>query len=333
MGENEYINSENESVYSDNGSQHYNNIQYKKNLQCGYTSIVYNNPNKTVGLQPYYYRYRSWNPINTPANQYQKLKLIQNTVRVHGSLYTSNLGPLNAYVKPTAATYGVCWNQMSDRPVASVQKVTVPTGNNNSLNRRHTSVTSSKPGCQTPGGTGCDIKHNSYDRYLNRLKGKGPLRRGVVPPGFGTPVKFNPAYPVYGGKTVKTNIVSGCDCPIGTVAQNYQQDTIIYYNPLNITSPPDSSGNCGFVVGSYVYAIQKGKHYYSRAIIISIVNYVYTIKFDNGIIQTANYDDLLVYFPCNNCNNDDTSYVSTNNNSKYYTSLSDVNNNNCYINV
>ena len=139
------------------------------------TSIVQNN---IKGLPLTYYRCSNYYPNlngNTPADQYQKLKLIQNTARVQSSLYTSNLGPLNAYRQPTKATNGVCWNQMSDRPVPSVQKTVVPTGSNNSLNRRHTSVTSSKPGGQSPGGIGCDIKHNSYDRYLNRLKGKGPL--------------------------------------------------------------------------------------------------------------------------------------------------------------
>ena len=119
----------------------------------GKTSLVFNEPNKLVGLPPYYYRYRDCDTNlngNSPADQYQKLKLIQNTVRVQGSLYTSNLGPLNAYKRPisdrNAGFYGVCWNQMSDRPVPSVQRATVPTGYNTSMNRRHTSVTSSKPG-------------------------------------------------------------------------------------------------------------------------------------------------------------------------------------------
>ena len=171
-------------------------------------------------MLPICYRYRSCDTNltgNTTADQYQRLKLIQNTVRVYSSLYTSNLGPLNAYIKPTSATNGVCWNQMSDRPFPSVQKASVPSGYNNSLNNRHTSVTSSKPGSQTPGGIGCDIKHNSYDRYLNRLKGKGPLRRGSIPATFGEPIPFNPAFPIYGGKITKTNIVSGCNCTIETI--------------------------------------------------------------------------------------------------------------------
>ena len=266
------------------------------------TCIVYNDPDKIYGLPPYFYRWRTCDTnltSNTPANQYQRLKQIQNTVRIQASLYTSNLGPLNAYKKPTDITYGVCWNQMSDRPVPSVQKATIPTGSNTSMNRRHTSVTSSRPGCQTPGGIGCDIKHNSYDRYLNRLKGKGPLRRGVIPPTFGTPIIFNPAFPIYGGKTTKTNIVTGCDCPIQSSEKNLQNDIQIYNNPLY---QPYPTAEYGFSVGDYVYAIQKGNYFYTRAIVLSIDNTLYTIQFDNGTIQITPVNELLIYFPCN-CNN------------------------------
>ena len=260
----------------------------------GKTAIVYNNPNKILGLPPYYYRLRSCDTnltSNTPANQYQILKLIQNTVRVPSSIYTSNLGPLNAYRPPI--TYGVCWNQMSDRPVPSVQRATIPTGSNNSLNNRHHSVTSSKPGSQTPGGAGCDIKHNSYDRYLNRLKGKGPLRRGPIPETFGAPIPFNPAFPIYGGKTTKTNIVNGCDCPID---QNKNQDIRIYNNPLYQEYP---SSQYAFSVGQYVYAIEPGTDYYSKALVTNVDGNIYIIKFEDGTIDTQNIDQLLIYFPCN----------------------------------
>lgn len=165
----------------------------------------------------YYYRCRNCDTnmtSNNPQNQYQRQKIIQNTVRVPCSLYTMNIGSLNAYVKPNNK-YNVCWNQMSDRPIPSYQKTFVPTGKNNSLNSKKQSVTSSKPGSQSPGGYGVDIKHNSYDRYLNRLKGKSALRRGVIPPNIGPPyIPFNNAYPIYGGKITKTSIVNGCICPI-----------------------------------------------------------------------------------------------------------------------
>jgi hypothetical protein len=275
---------------------------------CGYTSIVYNNPNKILGLQPYYYRARNCNTNlngNTPADQYQKQKLIQNTVRVYAALYTANLGPLTAYTPPISnpetGHYGVCWNQMSDRPVPSVQPTSVPTGFHNSLNNRHHSVTSSKPGSQTPGGKGCDIKHNSYDRYLNRLKGKGPMRRGVVPPNYGAPIPFNNAFPVYGGKTIKTNIVTTCGCPIGTPNQNLQQNIRIYDNPFY---QPYPDGDCSFKVGDYVYAIQTGNTFYTKAVITDIYNGVYVIQFDNGVVQLVNnVNNLKIYFPCN-CNSE-----------------------------
>ncbi len=281
---------------------------------CGLTSIVFNVPEaKIFGLPPFYYRERSCNTNltgQTPADQYQRLKLIQNTVRVPASLYTANIGPLTAYKQPTAATHGVCWNQMSDRPVPSVQRATVPTGTNCALNRRHTSVTSSRPGCQTPGGVGCDIKHNSYDRYLNRLKGKGPLKRGVIPPYFGRPIVFNPAFPVYGGKTTKTNIVSGCDCGPNVLEQTRQ----IYGNPL---WQPYPEGDCSFQVGQIVFAINtadpdnqcsSGKtgclHRYSKAEILSVSgtgsSAIYTIEFlDSSVQASVTANEIRRYAPCN----------------------------------
>jgi hypothetical protein len=269
------------------------------------TAIVYNKSAKSLGLQEFYYRLRNCDTnlnSNTPANQYQIQKQIQNTVRVHASLYSANLAPLNAYKKPTNETHGVCWNQMSDRPSPSNQKATIPTGLNNSLNNRHHSVTSSKPGSQTPGGIGCDIKHNSYDRYLNRLKGKGPLRRGVIPSNFGIPIPFIQAYPVYGGKVTKTSIVTArCDCPIDNPIENKLDDSKIYNNPL---WQPDPISEYSFKVGDYVYAMQSGNTFYTRAIIINKneTENSYIIQFDNGYLQSiSNVNDLLIYFPCN-CN-------------------------------
>ena len=69
-----------------------------------------------------------------------------------------------------------------------------------------------RPGALSPGGTGVDIKHNSYHRYLARLKGKGPVLQERVPSYFAEDLPFNPAFPVYGGKTFKTSIVAGCVC-------------------------------------------------------------------------------------------------------------------------
>jgi hypothetical protein len=291
------------------------------------TSIVYNQNSKSLGLVPFYYRVRSCDTnmtSNTPASQYQRQKIIQNTVRVQSSLYTMNLGSLSSYARPTQATYGVCWNQMSDRPVPSVQTAQVPTGTFNSLNGRHRSVTSSKPGSQTPGGVGCDIKHNSYDRYLNRLKGKGPLKRGAVPqniqgltpsqsinpafPGYFIP--FNAAYPVYGGKTIKMGIVSGCDCcPIKNEDNIVEKrldcksaDSRIYNNPFYYPYP---TSEYGFAVGDNVYAIENGTTFYAKAVVKEVNgNNIYTIQFDDGTYEDKTLDELKIYFPCGNTCND-----------------------------
>ena len=303
---------------------------------CSYTSIVYNNNSKLMGLPPYNYRVRACDTnltSNTPAAQYQIQKIIQRTTSCYASLYVANLAPLTAYRQPLLKFQGVCWNQMSDRPVPSVQKATIPSGFFNSLNRKHSSVTSSKPGSQTPGGIGCDIKHNSYDRYLNRLKGKGPMRRGVIPPTYGRPIKFNPAFPVYGGKTFKANIVTGCNCPIddygsGNAFKQEQKrvDETIFKNPSNYEYP---SANCKFNVGNNVYAKQDGNNFYTKATVIAIDNGIYTIKFENETIQIVpNVGDLLIYYPCN-CNvNEDKSLVSY---GVLYKYIYNKRNTDCYI--
>ena len=145
---------------------------------------------------------------NTPFSHYQNQKIIQNTVRVDSGQYTMNLAALASYQHPIYLNAYVPWNQMSDRAVPSVQKVVTGSGTNVfSGNSTRRTITRLRPGAMSPGGVGCDIKHNSYDRYLNRIKGRAPLRRGVIPPVFDSfnVVKFNRANPIYGGKIMKTN--------------------------------------------------------------------------------------------------------------------------------
>jgi len=164
---------------------------------------------------------------NNPASRYQILKLIQNTVRVPSSIYTMNIGALNVYQRPNTAyslvelnnfgyivSPGVNWNQMSDRKDPHIQKVVSGSGSTYGGNSLKRTLTRLRPGALSPGGVGVDIKHNSYNRYLARIKGKGPLRRGAVPKAFlSSYIPFNRAYPVYGSKLTKTSIVNGCDCP------------------------------------------------------------------------------------------------------------------------
>jgi len=183
---------------------------------------------------------------NNPASRYQKLKLIQNTVRVPASIYTMNIGALNVYQRPNTdfskveldnigyiVSPGVNWNQMSDRKNPHKQKVVSASGSSYGGNSLKRTITRLRPGALSPGGVGVDIKHNSYDRYLARLKGKGPLRRGPIPKLFlSSYIPFNPAEPVYGSKLTKTSIVNGCDCPndngipLGEIYRNNNKEEI-----------------------------------------------------------------------------------------------------------
>jgi len=275
------------------------------------TSFIANTGNnKLYGFEPIVCRWRGCDQnlnSNTPANQYQRLKLIQNTVRVYSSLYTMNLAALNAYEVPDTnyqvvdiagtnylVSPGVYWNQMSDRRQPHKQ-FSVASGSTYGANSTKRTITRLQPGALSPGGHGVDIKHNSYDRYLNRLKGKGPVRRGVIPPTFGLPIPFNPAFPVYGGKTVKTSIVSGCNCPI--INSNNNNNSLVYKSP-----DYDYEFNnvvYKFAVGQEVYTQELVNGSYVKATIIAVnKDGTFLVEFKDGIIQTKIESDLKIYTSC-----------------------------------
>lgn len=259
------------------------------------------------------YRCRNCNTnltSNDPASQYQRQKLIQNTVRVKASLFTMNLGALSVYQRPdlvykvvdvSGSNYlvspGVNWNQMSDRkePHIQVVKTGAGTGYHSSSTRR--TITSNRPGAMSPGGSGVDIKHNSYDRYLNRLKGKAPLRRGVIPQDFGAPfIPFNRAYPVYGGKIMKTSIVNNCNCPI--ISDNSSE---LYKN--SDLQDKIYSVKYEYHVGDYVWASKIGdlSKEQLKAEIIAIDGGIYTIKFEDGTYEQVTSEYISIYFDCSGC--------------------------------
>ena len=68
-------------------------------------------------------------------------------------------------IKKTLPNYP--YRNLSDRSTASKQPHYVPSRGYSSV---HSSVTSNKPGSMVPGGTGVDVKHGSYARYLGKLK-------------------------------------------------------------------------------------------------------------------------------------------------------------------
>jgi len=226
-----------------------------------------------------------------------------------------NLAALSVYQRPnlvygvvnnSGATYvvppGVNWNQMSDRKEPHVQQVVSGSGSGYGANSTKRTITRLRPGALSPGGSGVDIKHNSYERYLNRIKGKGPVRRGPVPATFGSPyIPFNRAAPVYGGKTIKTSIVSGCDCPI-TETVRHVTDIKLYENSdiqnriFNVTYT--------FNVGDFVWAKKYNESAsFETATIISIVDGLYTIQFADGTERVVIKCELLIHYDCGECLN------------------------------
>lgn len=253
------------------------------------TGLVQVHDSKNCNLSYEYYRCRNCDTklnSNTPAAQYQKQKLIQNTVRIDASQYTMNLGSLAGFQNPNIRRGNVPWNQMSDRAEPSLQKATANGGNTIGSSSTRNSIVRLRPGSMSPGGVGCDIKHNSYERYLNRLKGKSPLRRGVVPPTFGLEeIPFNRAFPIYGGKIMKTSIVTGCNCPIVTEKNNYLK---LYQN--NNDQNYDFNVAYQFGIGQNVYIANNGKQE-SATIINNLGGGNFTIKLANDSTMTANQND------------------------------------------
>jgi hypothetical protein len=237
---------------------------------------------------------------NDLASQYQRQKIIQNTVRVYSSLYTMNLAGLSGYQKPLnvpqlveqagtsyivpAKTY---WNQMSDRARPSNQVTKVASGATyHSSSTRHT-ITRNRPGAMSPGGIGVDIKHNSYDRYLNKIKGKAPLRRGAINPS-------TISSPFYGGKFVKTTIINKCDCP-----EEDNQDKLIYGSINSVLQDTILSVRYTFNIGDFVWAkkYETDTNLY-KGEIVDIMDELYVVKFEDNIISNIPYCELTVYFKC-----------------------------------
>lgn len=292
-----------------NKSDYYNNLYNKK------TTTIYRKRYCDTNLNS-----------NDPSSQYQRLKLIQNTVRVPSSIYTMNLAALNVYehskntyqtIYNNGSTYvsggGVNWNQMSDRSSPHTQVAVTSSGSIYRGSSTKRTIVSCKPGALSPGGSGCDIKHNSYERYLNRIKGKAPLRRGIIPPNFGSPIVFNRAYPIYGGKVTKTNIVNSCKC-ISNV-----KDTIIYEDnnyKLDLVEYV-------FNVGDKVYTFNKTKKVEGTILTINNSTNNYAIQLLDGTILYKNIVDIMIYSrdKCQTIkNNDDEDSYSYNDNSSEYNS-------------
>ena len=90
-------------------------------------------------------------------------KKILHQARQSSSLYTMNLKAFNV-VKNQNETL---WNPQSDRNLPAIVKRHVPTRGSSVKS----SITRARPGSLSAKGSGVDIKHGSYARYLEKLKG------------------------------------------------------------------------------------------------------------------------------------------------------------------
>ena len=107
-------------------------------------------------------------------------KRIWGASRVDQSQYLDSISSLNVYEPPVlknknGISLGVNWNQMSDRAIPHIVKRNVPSRGNSTKY----SLTRHRPGAASAPGYGVDVKHGSYHRYLERLKGKGPSRTQI----------------------------------------------------------------------------------------------------------------------------------------------------------
>jgi len=238
----------------------------------------------------FYYRLRSCDTnltTNTPSSQYQRQKIIQRTVRIDSSQYTMNLASLAGYQRPNKKNGYVPWNQMSDRADPSKQKANANGGNTIGGNSTRHSITRLIPGSMSPGGIGCDIKHNSYERYLNRIKGKAPLRRGVIPPNFGIgEIPFNRAFPIYGDKVMKTSIVSGCDCPILDKKDDYKV--------FDSNQTYDFNVPYKYSVGQKIIVVIDDVQEHAT-IVSDLGNGEFLIEFPNGETIHSNQSNFIIY--------------------------------------
>lgn len=227
---------------------------------------------------------------NDPAMINQRQKIIQKTVRINSSLYTMNIAGLNVYQSPSpnyqvveqaGASYlippGLNWNQMSDRARPANQIVKTGSGSTYGSSSLRGTKVRNRPGAMSPGGSGVDIKHNSYERYLNRIKGKGLLKKGNV--------QINDGQKMTGGKDVRFAIVNNCECSsktpktqVNTYANNLAEFNDVMYN-IKYT----------FYENQHVL-VRKNKYnkLWYDGTIIGIFDNIYLIDFGTGIPEQIN---------------------------------------------
>ena len=235
-----------------------------------------------------------------PAMINQRQKIIQKVVRINSSLYTMNIAGLNVYQSPSKNSQiveqagvnyvippGLNWNQMSDRARPAQQNVKTGSGSTYGSSSLRGTKVRNRPGAMSPGGSGVDIKHNSYERYLNRIKGKGLLKKGKV--------QVNDEQKMTGGKDSRLAIVNNCFC---------EKDKNINMN--NMTEFNDVMYDIKYIFKeNQTILVRKNKYdkIWYKGIIIGIFDNNYLIDFGNGIPEEINISvyPIIPYFKTDKC--------------------------------
>lgn len=235
-----------------------------------------------------------------PAMINQRQKVIQKVVRVNSSLYTMNIAGLNVYQSPeknsqiveqAGVNYlippGLNWNQMSDRARPAQQNVKTGSGSTYGSSSLRGTKVRNRPGAMSPGGSGVDIKHNSYERYLNRIKGKGLLKKGKI--------QVNDQQRMTGGKDSRLAIVNNCFC---------KKDENMNMNMNNITEFNNAMYDIKYIFEeNQTILVRKNKYnkMWYKGIIIGIFDNIYLIDFGNGIQEEINISiyPIIPYFKTN----------------------------------
>ena len=162
-----------------------------------YTNCTICNPQYNIFQPPRCYRCVG---NEGGENNEQRQRKIWNVSRVQSSLYTMNIGAQNVVGgennKPKTEFANVNWNQMSDRAVPGIVKKTMQ------VSRRRTRAW---PGKTSAPGSGVDVKHDSYARYLARLKAPN-MRTQKITNKPDDKKKFN------GNKYQVFGFIPGCEC-------------------------------------------------------------------------------------------------------------------------
>jgi hypothetical protein len=235
-----------------------------------------------------------------PTMIYQRQKIIQKVVRINSSLYTMNIAGLNVYQSPSKNSQiveqagvnyvippGLNWNQMSDRARPAQQTVKTGSGSTYGSSSLRGTKVRNRPGAMSPGGSGVDIKHNSYERYLNRIKGKGLLKKGKV--------QVNDEQMMTGGKDSRLSIVNNCFCEKD---KNVNMNNMKEFNDVMYDIKYNFEENQTILVRKNKY----NKIWY-KGIIIGIFDNNYLIDFGNGIPEEINISvyPIIPYFKKDKC--------------------------------